>query len=288
MSESPPDKSRVDEAIKRAVANKQGGRPSVREFERVSGFGYSDIQRFYAGGWTEALAENGFAFPRYHAKLDPEELLKDWGRVARNCGKPPSPNQYKHDGKHSKSTLEKVFGKWSRIPERFQEFAQNRPEWADVLLLLRSQPPSTGTAIPAQAVRPGSPDGQQIPARSYQHAKFGGRPTYGNPIDFRGLRHEPVNEQGVVFLFGVVARELGYMVEAVQTGYPDCEAKRQVGKGKWERVRIEFEFESRNFRDQGHNADECDIIVCWRHNWPDCPIEVVELATEIKNLPNGG
>jgi len=28
--------------------------------------GYSDIQRFYAGGWTEALAANGFHFSRYH------------------------------------------------------------------------------------------------------------------------------------------------------------------------------------------------------------------------------
>jgi len=67
-----------------------------------------------------------------------------------------------------------------------------------------------------------------------KYSRLNDRPTYGNPIDFRGLRHEPVNEQGVVFLFGIVAKELGYMVEAVQTGYPDCEAKRQVegGRGK--------------------------------------------------------
>lgn len=68
-----------------------------------------------------------------------------------------------------------------------------------------------------------------------KYPKLSDRPTYGNPIDFRGLRHEPVNEQGVVFLFGMVAKELGYMVEVVQTGYPDCEAKRQLkvvgGKG---------------------------------------------------------
>jgi hypothetical protein len=288
MGESPPDKSRVDEAIRRLVADKRGGRPSVREFERNSGFKYSDIKRLYAGAWAEALAANGFTFPPYHAKLDREELLKDWGRVVRKCGKPPSPNQYKHDGEHSKSTLEKEFGKWSQIPERFQEFAQERPEWADVLSLLPRRSPTSGLGSSAQAAEPGSPDSLQIPLRSYQHAKLGGRPTYGNAIDFRGLRHEPFNEQGVVFLFGMVARELGYPVEAVQTEYPDCEAKRQVDKGKWERVRIEFEFDSRNFRDQGHNADECDIIVCWHHNWPDCPIEVVELATEIKNLPNGG
>jgi hypothetical protein len=63
------------------------------------------------------------------------------------------------------------------------------------------------------------------------------RPTYGDPIDFRGLRHEPVNEDGVVFLFGMVARELGYLVEAVQAGFPDCEAKLQIAPSKWQRVR---------------------------------------------------
>jgi hypothetical protein len=84
----------------------------------------------------------------------------------------------------------------------------------------------------------------------------------------------------------MVARELGCHVEAVQTGYPDCEAKRQVGAGKWQRVRIEFEFESRNFRDHGHPANGCDVIVCWRHNWGDCPaiLEVLELSSIIPTL----
>jgi hypothetical protein len=54
----------------------------------------------------------------------------------------------------------------------------------------------------------------------------------------------------------------------------------------WQRVRIEFEFESRNFRDHGHPSTGCDVIVCWRHNWPECPgqIEVVELSKIIKSL----
>jgi hypothetical protein len=116
--------------------------------------------------------------------------------------------------------------------------------------------------------------------------KLKGIPTYGNPIDFRGLRHEPVNEDGVIFLFGMVADELGYLVEAVQAGFPDCEAKRQIDTGKWQRVRIEFEFESRNFRDHGHSLEGCDVIVCWRHNWQECPehLEVVELRSELKRL----
>jgi len=119
-----------------------------------------------------------------------------------------------------------------------------------------------------------------------RYTRLNGIPTYGDPIDFRGLRHEPVNEQGVVFLFGMVAKELGYMVEAVQTGYPDCEAKRQIGPGKWQRVRIEFEYESRNFRDHGHPVEGCDVIVCWRHNWKEFPesLEILELRSVIKNL----
>jgi len=106
-------------------------------------------------------------------------------------------------------------------------------------------------------------------------------------MDFRGLRHEPVNEQGVVLLFGMVAKELGYIVEAVQSGLPDCEAKRQIAPQRWQRVHLEFEFESRNYREHGHPLDGCDVIVWWRHNWPDHPPqrEILELSSLLPSLP---
>jgi hypothetical protein len=134
---------------------------------------------------------------------------------------------------------------------------------------------------------PSSPPPNKVPPKKLRFAPLEDRPTYGRPIDFRGLRHEPVNEQGVVLLFGMVAKELGYIVEAVQSGFPDCEAKRQIAPQRWQRVHIEFEFESRNFRDHGHPPSGCDVIVCWRHNWPQCPaqIEVLELSTLLKSLP---
>src|SRR5258706_386413 len=71
----------------------------------------------------------------------------------------------------------------------------------------------------------------------------GGR-GYGAPIDLRGIRHAPVNELGVVALFGALAEELGYLIEAVRVRFPDCEAKRLVDArtGRWEKCRIEFEF----------------------------------------------
>jgi hypothetical protein len=110
----------------------------------------------------------------------------------------------------------------------------------------------------------------------------------GEFIDFRGLKHTPVNEQGVVFLFGMVAQELGYVVEIVRTGFPDCEAKRRVGKDRWEKIRIEFEFQSRNFLSHCHDESGCDVIVCWENNWPDCPLEVIELSAEIERLDSTG
>jgi len=67
------------------------------------------------------------------------------------------------------------------------------------------------------------------------------RNIVGKLINFRGLVYAPTNEQGVVFLFGKVAHEFGMYVELIRTGYPDCIAKRYIGKDRWEDVKIEFD-----------------------------------------------
>jgi hypothetical protein len=106
------------------------------------------------------------------------------------------------------------------------------------------------------------------------------RPVMGEPFDRSPMTNAPVNELGVMVLFGMVAAGLGLQVESVQGKFPDCVAKRQVAPGKWQYLRIEFEYESKNFKLHGHDPKGCDMIVCWRHNWKECPaeIEVVELC----------
>jgi hypothetical protein len=104
------------------------------------------------------------------------------------------------------------------------------------------------------------------------------RPVYGRPLPWPELAHEPTNELGVVFVFGMMARKLRFVVHRLQAGFPDCIAMREVAPGVWQRVRIEFEFESRNFKKHKHRRDKCDVIVCWKHNWKDCPLDVVELS----------
>ena len=60
--------------------------------------------------------------------------------------------------------------------------------------------------------------------------------------------------------YGLIANDLNMRVESIQQGYPDYTAIRYVGRGKWERVNIEFEFKSSNF---DHDPEKCDVLVCW-------------------------
>jgi len=107
----------------------------------------------------------------------------------------------------------------------------------------------------------------------------------GDLINFRGLVYAPINENGVIFLFGKIADDLNMYIEEIKPGFPDCIGRRFIGKG-WERVAIEFEYQSKNFLQHDHNPNNCDIIICWEHNWSECPIEVIELKSEIQGLEN--
>ena len=56
---------------------------------------------------------------------------------------------------------------------------------------------------------------------------------------------------------------------------------REMAGGQWQRVWIEFEFESRNFLKHRHRRDGCDVVVCWKHNWKECGLEVIELRNRV-------
>jgi hypothetical protein len=261
-----------------------GRTPSRSFFYKHSGMNENQLLKYF-DGYNNLVRAAGFE-PNVGGKesrIEDATLLEDWGNVVRQLREIPTILQYKRKGNYSVTVYSRHLGPWAKIPETFREFALDKPEWADVVALL-----PVPKHIASHASATSADNDAVVVARTtdMRHSMLSDRPSYGNPIDFRGLRHEPVNEQGVVFLFGMVAKEMGYMVEAVQTGYPDCEAKRQVGPSNWQRVRIEFEFERRNFRDHGHPPDGCDVIVCWRHNWAECPehLEVVELSSVIQTL----
>jgi hypothetical protein len=112
--------------------------------------------------------------------------------------------------------------------------------------------------------------------------------VYGSLLRFGPMVCAPTNEQGVLFLFGAMAEKLGFAILKVRTAYPDCEAFRILPGDKVELVKVELEFESRNFLKHLHDAKKCDLIVCWRHNWPECPLPVIELSALIGRTERDG
>ena len=127
-----------------------------------------------------------------------------------------------------------------------------------------------------------------VTAACFARRPLADRPMLGPPTRPCGLAYEPVNEMGVMALFCMLSRQLGFVIESVQSAFPDCEAKMEVEPGRWQHFRIEFEYESRNFRDHRHDPEKCDLIVCWRHNWKDCPpnLQVLELSKVIGRIQN--
>ncbi|MFC1981399.1 hypothetical protein ACFLVN_04050 [Chloroflexota bacterium] len=104
----------------------------------------------------------------------------------------------------------------------------------------------------------------------------------GERIDLPILNYAPLNEKGVILLFGYYLQDLGVShVEEIKSGFPDAIAMQSIGNGRYKRIRIEFEFRSSSFLRHGHSTDECDLIVCWIHDWPECPLDVIELSTSL-------
>jgi hypothetical protein len=283
-----PDKKHILNSIA-AIARQLGRAPSELEFVSRSKISmYFVLQSFPS--WREAIRAAGLRPYTLNLRIEDDLLLEDWGKVVRrnkavlrNQGRLPR-HIYRRQGKYNGQTLARRFGGWGSVPQAFRKLAVGKPKWRDVLALLPAAATRTRLLMAARSqANEGSPS--PIPPKKVQHAPLKDRATYGNPMHLPVFRHEPVNEQGVILLFGMLAEELGYIIEAVQSGFPDCEAKRKVAPNRWQRVNIEFEFESRNFRDHGHRVSGCDVIVCWRHNWEDCPdhIEVLELCTLINS-----
>lgn len=197
-------------------------------------------------------------------ELSDAKLFGSILHVEEQLGRVPGANEYASRGAYSARPF-KRFGKWADVIAHYEKW--------------KAEGGTNGEPPPERTLSRVVPTFQThiSPAQ-----------LYGEPIDFRGLRHAPINEQGVVYVFGMVSRELGFYIEAIQQGFPDCEGKylHDAKKNLWAKARIELEFRASSFREHGHDANQCDFIVCWINDWPDCPLRVIELSKEILRLPN--
>jgi len=301
-------------AAVKELARKLGRSPRYPEVIREVNVTRRQIQRMF-GGWAGVLEESGCERVRLGGgELTMHELWHDWVTVVRKAGRMPTIRQYEKFSRYSVRPLKDRFAAWDRIPAALLEYGNSKGLWAgweDVKELIgrkvnnwtsvqtytAGSPESRGIAVSA-VIGKSKPTTESTTPSDENRVWWGPRQRhgetqnqgcvpmpevvdedllYGEPLNLDPMATAPVNEMGVVYLFGTLARELGFVVLKMHRGFPDCEALRRLGNGKWQRVRIEFEFESRNFVWHAHDVTGCELIVCWENNWEECPIEVLEL-----------
>jgi Homing endonuclease associated repeat len=265
----------------RSCARKLKHNPTRRELRLTARVSEEALHKHF-GGLKGALEKAGLRPSGSGFRQQESTVLLDWARVARKLGKIPTVTEYESRGGFSDMPFHTRYGNWASVPDAFQRFARKEKiqgKWKDVLGMIGAQADKVkGSMVKVRASH----------QRTRKQDIFHDRPLYGPLMNLPEMVHEPLNELGVVFAFGLVARQLGFSVLRFQSAFPDCEALREVVKGQLQRLKLEFEYESRNFLRHGHRIDGCDGIVCWKHNWKECPLEVIELKKEFQKLNHKG
>jgi hypothetical protein len=254
------------------LAAKLGRAPRLAEFYERTRMSTHQVRRHF-GTFTRMLSASGVERQGPGVSLALEPLFLDWAEVTRKLGKIPTKADYAMAGKYSLRPYTRRYRSWGNVPQGLKEYAirhQLTNEWHDVLKII-------GDHVKAAGTSPG------ISGGALRAGKRSDRPVYGRPM-FAPFSFAPTNEQGVLFVFGVVAHALGFTITRVQTEFPDVEAMREIGPNQCQRMHLELEYESRNFLTHMHPLDGCDGIVCWIDNWPECPLEVIELRTVVESL----
>jgi hypothetical protein len=269
-------KEEIIHAIQEST-EKLGRCPTVPQLKKMKGVGLRTIRRYF-GGYSEALREAGFDPQGQGYRLSVDDLLADWVRVCRHAGKIPSIPEYGKMGRYSVGPLITRFGGWTEVPEgmrRVMEQQGSQSGHEDVLEMIKM----AGVKLRRGHSNSSAADTKCKPAKA-----LADRPLYGSPLMNGMLAFAPTSENGVLCLFGMLAEKLGLVVLRIQTEFPDAEVLRQVEGGRWQMRHAEFEFQSRNFLLHLHDAKKCDMIICWEHNWPECPeeIEVIELREWVR------
>src|SRR6266404_377275 len=232
LSALPNEETMGKEDIIAAIqeCNKKLGRPPTQpelrsHFPAIS----MGAIRKYMGSYAQALQESGFTGVGCGYEVTIDDLFRDWAQIVRKTGKIPTMTEYEHQSKYSVRPLMGRFRSWTQTPRGLHTYAEQAKldvEYADVLNVIKAYY-KEGTELPWTFATTKSRAALALPDR----------PVYGPPLTPAHLACGPTNEAGVVYLFGMLAGSLGFVVTRIQTEYPDCEALRQVGEERWQRVR---------------------------------------------------
>ncbi len=215
-------KQQIIEEIRRIAIDRGVKSLRQRDFTKHSKISLSTV-RYHFGNWNDAVKEAGLIpidptdVIRKKELIDDSELLLDLIRLYKENGKEPTWSLINAKGKYSTKPYR---DRWKSIKEAFLIAKQKFPERISSEI---KKPDTEQQEIESIKVIP-----QTVKPKVTKKRRI----IFGEPIDFRGLRFAPVNEQGVVYLFGMISHELGFLIESIRTEYPDCEGKRCFDKEK--------------------------------------------------------
>ena len=135
--------------------------------------------------------------------------------MVRTLGRIPKILEYETHTKHSSQVVVRRFGGWRNLPLRILEYMRAErleEEWKDVFEVILTH------LDPAR--RDDGSDHLPTGVPSSKLKVMRGQPMYGTPLLTSPLSCAPINELGVVFLFGAVAREMGFVVTRLQQEFP--------------------------------------------------------------------
>jgi hypothetical protein len=164
-------KEQILAEIRRLAAEAGGRPPGAKQFARATGgLTWSGI---YWARWSDALKEAGFEphLPPEARRIDDDVLLEHLATACRQFGRVPTVAEMRLHRRTnpdfpSTKTLDRRFGGFRLISPTMRAWASERPDYADVALMLAGG--ARRSALPARG-----PDGSVYLLKSGDHYKIG-------------------------------------------------------------------------------------------------------------------
>ena len=225
------------------------------------------------GSWPAALAEAELSVsPHYKREIPFEDLANNFWTVLNELGRIPTLQQLVRRTSPVEHTYAGRFGGYRKFKQKAIGF---------ILSSCPSLSSRMRTILETELTRLRKHEDESTSVTAIQQPHYQGR-----TLNFRAFAYAPTSENDVVQFFGAVAHELGFEIVGNRSAFPDCEAGRRIvsDRERYVKCLIEYEFASKDYKKHKHPQKGADLIACWEHNWHDCPIEVLDLSKEIRNL----
>jgi hypothetical protein len=271
MDSTPPTQQECVSEMKRVASLLGQTYLTTKTYDKYANISSYRVARVF-GSWLGALAKAELSLsPHYIQEIPFESLAKNFLEIVKELGKIPTLQQLVRRTRPVSHTYAGRFGGYSNFKQKAIDY-------------IFSSYPSLPLGIIAildterERIRSRETvDTAVIPVSPHQQ---------GRTLNFRAFVYAPTSEHDVVQMFGAIADELGFEIIGNRSAFPDCEARRRItgGREHYKQCLIEYEFSSNDYRKHNHPLKGCDLVVCWVHDWLECPIEVLELSKEIKTL----